>query len=69
MENINEFNNNDDKKISFAEKIRLGKLKNPGKFDHLPDPVSRPQNWSEEDYQNLLKKTEDKIKLLRNENS
>ena len=66
MENINEFNNNDDKKISFAEKIRLGKLNNPGKFDHLPDPVKRPQNWSEEDYQNLLKKTEDKIKLLRN---
>ena len=65
MENINEFNNND-KKITFEEKIRLIKLNNPGKFDHLPDPVKRPQNWSEEDYQNLLKKTEDKIKLLRN---
>ena len=60
MENINEFNNNDDKKISFAEKIRLIKLNNPGKFDHLPDPVSRPQNWSEEDYQRILKTLSEK---------
>ena len=54
MENINEFNNND-KKISFAEKIRLIKLNNPGKFDHLPDPVKKPQNWSDEDIQDILR--------------
>jgi hypothetical protein len=45
----------------------LIKLNNPGKFDHLPDPVKKPQNWSDEDYQNLIKKTDDKIKSLRNE--
>ena len=59
MENINEFNNND-KKITFEEKIRLIKLNNPGKFDHLPDPVKRPQNWSEEAYQRILKTLSEK---------
>ena len=30
-----EFNN----KISFSEKIKQIKVDNPGKFDHLPDPI------------------------------
>jgi hypothetical protein len=67
MENINEFNNNDDKKISFEEKIRLIKLNNPGKFDHLPDPISRGQNWSDEDVQDLLKIIREKKNIDNNE--
>jgi hypothetical protein len=49
-----------DKKIPFEEKIRLIKLNNPGKFDHLPDPVKKPQNWSEEGYQRILKTLREK---------
>jgi len=42
-----EFNN----KISFSEKIKQIKVDNPGKFDHLPDPipVGVLSNWKEED--------------------
>jgi hypothetical protein len=60
MENINEFKNDDDNKISFRDKVRLIKLNNPGKFDHLPDPVKKPQNWSEEGYQLILKTLREK---------
>ena len=67
MEDINEFKNNDDKKISFEEKIRLIKLNNPGKFDHLPDPVKRPQNWSDEDVEDLLKMLREKSNKKDNE--
>ena len=41
-------NNN---KISFSEKIKQIKVDNPGKFNHLPDPipVGVLSNWKEED--------------------
>jgi hypothetical protein len=67
MEDINEFKNNDDKKISFEEKIRLIKQNNPGKFDHLPDPISRPQNWSEEAVEDLLRIIREKKNIDNNE--
>ncbi len=67
MENINEFKNND-KELSFSDKIRLIKLNNPGKFDHLPDPVKRAQNWSDDEYQKIIKTIKEK-KCKGDENS
>ena len=55
------------KKIPLEEKIRLIKLNNPGKFDHLPDPVKRPQNWSDEDVEDLLKMLREKSNKKDNE--
>jgi len=61
MDNINEFKNNDIK-LSLDEQIKKIKKNNPGKFDHLPDPISRPQNWDEDDYQELIRILNDKNK-------
>jgi len=55
------------KKIPLEEKIRLIKLNNPGKFDHLPDPVKKPQNWSDEDVEDLLKMLREKSNKKDNE--
>lgn len=55
MENINEFKDNENRNLTISEMIRIGKLKNPGKYDHLPDPVSKPQNWSDEMCEKILK--------------
>ena len=55
------------KKIPLEEKIRSIKLNNPGKFDHLPDPVKRPQNWSDEDVEDLLKMLREKSNKKDNE--
>jgi hypothetical protein len=61
MSDINEFKNNDNgEELSFSDKIRLIKLNNPGKFDHLPDPVKRPQKWSNDEYQKILKTIKEK---------
>jgi hypothetical protein len=45
----------------------LIKLNNPGKFDHLPDPVKKPQNWSDEDVEDLLKMLREKSNKKDNE--
>jgi hypothetical protein len=43
---------------SFSEKISEMKRKNPGKFDHLPDPElgSAFRDWSDEEINNLRNK-------------
>jgi len=55
MKKINEFLDTK-KELTLEERIKQIKLNNPGKFDHLPDPVrgSAFRNWSDEDFQEIL---------------
>jgi len=51
------------KEKSLKDKIKEIKEKNPGKFDHLPDPkpVTGFENLSEQEKINLFKKINDVI--------
>ena len=58
MKKINELKENNRKSI--IDRIKQIKIDNPGKFDHLPDPVegSPIRNWTDDE----IKKMDEKIK-------
>lgn len=62
-----EFNN----KISFSEKIKQIKVDNPGKFDHLPDPIAVGvlSNWKQEDILEFEKKLKYKFDFESSKNT
>jgi|LakMenEpi03Aug12_release.lakeMendotaPanAssembly.Ray.scaffolds.fasta_scaffold943400_2 hypothetical protein len=53
-------------KNSLKEKIKQIKEENPGKFDHLPDPIlgAPLRKWTESEIENFIKKL--KFKLENN---
>ena len=62
MENINEeFKRSE----TISEMVARVKRDNPGKFDHLPDPMPMPQKWSKESSEKLSKILKDRENELR----